>query len=323
MQANRSMGLGEWGLLLLLAGLWGGSFFFGKVALTELRPFSIVLGRVSLAALALNLLVVYRRLRMPRTPGIWLAFFVMGGLNNLIPFSLIFWGQTRIASGLASILNATTPLFTVVLCHCLTRDERLTPNRLAGVVAGIAGVAALTGPVAMGGLTTGLIAQVAVLAAALSYAFAGLYGRRFKDLPPLVTATGQLTATSVMILPIAIWFDLPWLDLTLSWQTCGSIIGLALLSTALAYVIYFRLLATAGATNLLLVTFLIPITAILLGTIVLGEPIEWRQCGGMALIACGLAAIDGRIMSLPSVFRKRANIRRQAGRQPAEAGESY
>ncbi len=281
----------EWSLLVLLSILWGGSFFFAKVALAELGPFTVVFFRVGLAALALNVVAsaVGQSLWRAGTP--WRQLVVMGALNNALPFSLIFWGQTTITSGLASILNATTPLFTVLVAHALTRDERMTVRKLFGVLAGLAGVAILIGP-DLGGSIWG---QIACLAAALSYAFAGIYGRRFKALgvQPLQAAAGQLTASAILILPIMLLVEPAWT--APSAVTWGAVAGLALLSTALAYVIYFHILAAAGATNLLLVTFLIPVTAILLGAAFLGERLELRQFAGMALIGLGLAAIDGRI----------------------------
>jgi len=321
MKTIKPMGPVEWGLLLTLSVLWGASFFFGKVALAELQPFSIVLCRVALAASALNILVVGQGLRMPSSPRIWVTLFIMGGLNNLIPFSLIFWGQTQITSSLASILNATAPLFTVILAHFLTKDERLTPNRLTGVLVGIAGVVVLLGPDALRGIGKDTLAQIGVLGAALSYAIATIYGRRFAGVPPLVIAAGQLTASTVMILPIALLFDRPWQNMSLSWPTWGSVIGLALLCTALAYVIYFRILASAGATNVLLVTFLIPVSTILLGTLILGERLEWRQSGGMVLIAAGLAAIDGRILPLIRCRCQRQLVRAKALSSPEQAVE--
>ena len=293
-EINRTMGATEWALLIVLSVLWGGSFFFAEVALVELRPFTVVLCRVGFAALVLVAVVYATGQRLPRRGGLWGAFFVMGALNNLIPFTLIVWGQTHIASGLASILNAATPLFTVVLAHLLTHDEKMTPNRLAGVVLGLAGVAVLIGPEVLGGLGFHLVAQLAVLGAALSYAFAGIFGRRFRGEPPLVVAAGQVTATTVMILPIALFADRLWAVPLPGATTWAAIAGLAVLSTALAYVIFFRILATAGATNLLLVTLLIPVSAILLGTAILGERLAFGHFAGMALIGLGLAAIDGR-----------------------------
>jgi len=292
----KAMGRIEWGLLVLLSMLWGGSFFFGKLAVAQLPPLSVVLGRVSIAAIALNLLVFAFGHRMPAAGKTWTAFFVMGFLNNLIPFSLIFWGQTQIASGLAAILNSTTPLFTVVLAHFLTQDEKLTPWRISGVGLGMAGVAWMIGVDALSGIGSNVAAQMAVLGAAVSYAFAGIYGRRFRSLPPLVTAAGQVTAATVMMTPLVCYFDRPWTLPFPDTVTVSSVIALALLCTALAYVIYFRILALAGATNLLLVTFLIPVSALVLGIFILGEELEPRHFAGMALIALGLAGIDGRPM---------------------------
>jgi drug/metabolite transporter (DMT)-like permease len=298
MTTRPTMGPREWLLLVVLSLLWGGSFFFAEVALAELPPMTVVLARIGLAALALNLLVLANGRRLPRSPRLWGAFLVMGALNNLLPFSLIVWGQTQIASGLAAILNATTPLFTVVLAHVLTRDERLTPARLAGVAAGLAGVVLMIGPAALGGAGAGLLAQLACLAAALCYALAGIFGRRFRGQPPLITATGQVSAGALMVLPLALLADQPWTLPAPGAMTFAALAGLALLSTALAYVIYFRILAAAGATNLLLVTFLIPISALLLGTWLLHEMVMPRQLAGMALIGLGLAAIDGRPLAL-------------------------
>jgi drug/metabolite transporter (DMT)-like permease len=291
------MGPLEWLLLVALSVLWGGSFFFVEVALIELPPFTVVLARVALAALALLLIVLASGHPLPRSPRLWGAFVVMGALNNLIPFSLIVWGQTRIGSGLASILNATTPLFTVVLAHLLTRDERLTPGRLAGVLAGLAGVAVMIGPEALAGLGSQVLAKLAVLGGALSYALAGIFGRRFRTTPPLVTALGQVSASTFLILPLALLADRPWTLPQPGLATIGALAGIALLSTALAYVIYFRILAAAGATNLLLVTFLIPVSALVLGTAILGERLTGTQLAGMALIGLGLAAIDGRALA--------------------------
>jgi drug/metabolite transporter (DMT)-like permease len=312
-RANQVMGATDWVLLVCLASLWGGSFFFSKVALAELRPFTVVLGRVSIAAAVLHVVVIASGHRMPGSIKLWSQFFVMGALNNLLPFSLIFWGQTRIASGLAAILNSTTPLFTAVFAHFLTRDERLTPNRLVGILLGIAGVSAMMGEEALGGLSGHVIAQIAVLGAAACYGLAGIYGRRFKGITPVVTATGQVTATSIMILPVALIADQPWTLAMPSALTWGAVVGLAVLSTALAYILYFRILATAGPTNLLLVTFLIPVSALLLGTMILGEHLGARHLGGMALIALGLAAMDGRPLQL---FKRSLIARRAPSRPP-------
>jgi drug/metabolite transporter (DMT)-like permease len=297
---NHAMTRLEWAMLLALSILWGASFFFVGVAIKELPPFTMVALRVGVAALILNGVVVALGMRMPRAKSAWLAFFGMGLLNNVAPFCLIVWGQAHIASGLAAILNATTPLATVVVAHVLTDDEKMTGGRLAGVLFGLAGVAAMIGPEALKGLSGDAPAEFAILLAAISYAFAGVYGRRFARMgvAPLVTATGQVTASTIVLAPIALLIDRPWTLPTPSLATLGAVIGIAVLSTALAYVLYFRILATAGATNLLLVTFLVPVSAILLGSFVLGERLDPRHFLGMALIGAGLASIDGRLFKL-------------------------
>jgi drug/metabolite transporter (DMT)-like permease len=293
---SNTMGLQEWGLLMGLSIIWGGSFFFIGIAVKSLPPFTLVFLRVALAAMVLNLVVPAVGLRMPADRKTWFAFFGMGFLNNLMPFSLIVWGQTHIASGLASILNATTPVFTVIVAHFLTRDEKLTVNRLIGVLVGLAGVSVIIGPETLQGLGVNAFAQLAVLGAAVCYSFAGIYGRRFRRLGvhPVVTATGQVSASAIMLLPFALAVDHPWRLPIPAPPVVGAVLGLATLSTALAYIIFFRVLATAGATNIMLVTFLIPVSAILLGTVFLGEHLAWRHFLGMGLIGAGLAAIDGR-----------------------------
>jgi drug/metabolite transporter (DMT)-like permease len=286
----------EWGLLLALAAVWSTPFLFNRIALDDLPPLTVVLGRVGLAAVALNGALLLTGRRMPRSSSAWMAFATMGLLNNVVPFALIVWGQTRITSGLASILNATTPLCTILVAHALTREERLTPRRLAGVVVGFGGVVVVLGPVALEGLGGPVAAQLAVVGAAVSYAFAGVYGRRFRELPPLIPATGQVTASALLLLPLAVVVDRPWALAAPGGAALGAIAGLALLCTAVGYVLYFRILATAGATNLLLVTFLLPIGALLLGAILLDERLVPRQLGGMALIFVGLAIVDGRVL---------------------------
>ncbi|WP_424134806.1 DMT family transporter [Roseomonas chloroacetimidivorans] len=291
------MGGREWAMLLALAILWGGSFFFNGVAVRELPSVTLVWLRLGVAAMALLLVLRLLGQALPRERRIWAAFLGMGLLNNAIPFVLIVWGQHRIASGLAAILNATTPLFGVLVAHALTPDEKLTLPKVAGVVLGLFGVAVMIGPGVLEGLGHDLPAQLACLGAALSYAFAGIYGRRFRRMgvAPLTTAAGQVCASALLLLPVMLLVDQPWTlppPGTASW---AAVLGVGLLSTALAYWLYFRILATAGATNLLLVTFLIPATAILLGALVLDEKLHAQHLMGMALIGGGLAFIDGRL----------------------------
>lgn len=297
-QINTTMGPVEWSLLIVLSLLWGGSFFFVGVAIKVLPPFTIVLLRVGLAALTLHLVLRFKQVRFPKERQILAAFLGMGLLNNVIPFTLIVWGQSHIASGLASILNATTPIFTLLVAHTFTQDEKLSPGRLLGISLGFFGVVVIIGMDSLGGLGTDTLAQLAVLGAALSYAFAGVFGRRFHKLgvPPMITATGQVTASTLVLLPVVLLVDQPW-NLSLpGGEAWAAIVALAIFSTALAYILYFRILATAGATNLLLVTFLIPVTAILLGAVFLGEQLTPKDYCGMVLIGLGLIAIDGRVV---------------------------
>jgi len=301
---QRPMNAVEWGLLILLSVVWGGSFFFNQVAVAELPPLSVVATRV--AGAALILLVVQRAfgIALPRDRRVWAAFLVMGLLNNAIPFTLIVWGQTQIASGVAAILNASTPVFTVILANFLTSDEPMAGRRMAGVLLGLAGVAAMIGGSAVEALGGEVLAKIAVLGAAVSYSLASIFGRRFRrmDVAPMATATGQVMMSSLILVPLALLFDRPWTLPMPSAAALGSLAGIAAFSSALAYVSYFRLLATAGATNLMLVTLLAPVTAILLGVAFLGEVLMPRHVVGMALIAAGLAAIDGRL------FRRRVAL---------------
>lgn len=293
---NSSMGLREWVMLITLSILWGGSFFFVGVAVADLPPLTIVTLRVGLAALTLWCIALAAGLRPPKRLGVWAAFLRIGVLNNVIPFTLIVWGQTQIASGVASILNAATPIFTVIVASILLPDERATPLKLAGVVTGFIGVVVMIGlPAISGG--NNLIAQIAIIAATVSYAFAGVYGRRFKTMAisPVITAAGQVTASALVLTPITLIIDGPPDIAKSSLGTWGAIVGLGVLSTAVAYVLYFKILGSAGATNLLLVTLLIPVSAVVLGSMVLNETLETIHFMGMALIALGLSAIDGRL----------------------------
>jgi drug/metabolite transporter (DMT)-like permease len=285
----------DWALLLALSLLWSASYFFAKVAVTTLPPLTVVAVRVALAAS--TLLIACRIAAIVLPLGRLRDFLGMGTLNNVVPFALIFWAQTEIASGLASILNATTPLFTALLAHALTTDERLTGAKLAGIGLGILGVAVLVGVDLSESLGASLAAQLACLAAAISYALAGIFARRrLKGIAPLAAAAGQLSASSAVALPIAALVDRPWTLAMPGATTIGALLGLALLSTALGYAIYFRILARAGATNILLVTLLMPPGTVLLGAMFLGERLELHHALGFAAIGLGLAAIDGRLL---------------------------
>jgi drug/metabolite transporter (DMT)-like permease len=286
----------EWGMLILLSIFWGGSFFFIEIALRDFQPFTVVFFRVTLAALILTGVVYLSGQRMPDSLRLWGAFLIMGAINNAIPFSLIVWGQTRIDSGVASILNATTPIFTVLLAHVFTSDERLTRIKFLGVLIGFFGVYMMMKPELKTGFSWRGVGQLAALGAALSYGFAGIFGKRFKKTSPVATSAGMLICSSLMMFPLALIIDSPW-PLRPSLESAAAVFGMATISTAMAYLLYFRILAAAGATNVLLVTFLIPISALLLGVGVLGEVINVLKYIGMGCIFLGLIVIDGRILT--------------------------
>ncbi|MEM7238859.1 MAG: DMT family transporter, partial [Pseudomonadota bacterium] len=284
-------------MLLLLAAVWGGSFFFAEVALSEVPPFTITLHRVFWAVPILALVVRVKALPVPRTLKVWSAYLVMGALNNAIPFSLVFWGQTQISGGLASILNATTAMFAAVVAGLLLKDEPLTPKKIIGATVGVAGVAFIMGPGALTEFNPGNAAQLAILGATLSYAFAGVWGRTaLSGQPPLVNAFGMLVGSTVLMIPVVLFVDGPPV-IALSSGVWAALIGMAALSTSLAYFLYFAILARSGAANLLLVTLLIPPFAIALGVTFLGERMAPEAWIGFAIIALGFAVTDGRLFS--------------------------
>ena len=287
-------------MLLMLAAVWGGSFFFGEIALREIPPLTITLYRVMWALPILALIVLLKGIYVPRSLKVWGAYLVMGALNNAIPFSLIFWGQTQIESGLASILNGTTAMFAAVVAGMLLRDEPLTANKIIGAALGIAGVAVIIGLSALTDFNPSNLAQLAILGATLSYAFAGVWGKTaLAGQAPLMNAFGMLIGSTVLMIPIVLIFDgLPNFEYSVS--VWGALIGMAALSTALAYVLYFAILVRAGAANLLLVTLLIPPFAVGLGVLFLGERVGLEALIGFAIIGLGFAVTDGRLFSFIS-----------------------
>jgi drug/metabolite transporter (DMT)-like permease len=286
----------DWLCLTVLSLLWGGSFLFAKVAVAAVPPLTLVLARVALAALALLVVLRVAGYRLPADRRTWIDFAGMGILNNLIPFGLIFQGQTEIGAGLAAVINGMTPFWTALIARA-AGAEPLPVAKLAGIAIGIVGLAVMIGPAALAGFDASVVAQLAVVGATVSYGCAGVYGRRFRALPPLVTATGQLSASSLLVLPAALLVDRPWALPVPGLDVAASVLALALVSTALAYILFFRVLASAGATNVMLVTQLVPVSAMLLGVTVLGETVTDRQLIGLALIAAGFACIDGRLLA--------------------------
>jgi drug/metabolite transporter (DMT)-like permease len=293
--AQQRMGAAEWGFLLALAGAWGGIFLLNRFALDGFPPLTAVFLRLGLAAPLLLALVRFQGERLPTSLRAWGAFALMGFLNNALPFALFVWAQQSIPSGLAAIINATSPFFTAFLAQVLTSDERLGTAKLAGLLLGLGGVIVLIGPGVLGGLGRDVVAELVLLLAPVSYAFAGLWGRRFRALSPSAAAAGMVVSSTVMMAPVALLHDHPW-TLTPGALAWGAVGVQAAVGTALAYWLYFRILRTAGATNLLLVTLLMPPAAMLLGALVLDERFAWTAFAGLGLIFLGLAAIDGRLL---------------------------
>lgn len=290
------MSASDWALLLLLSLIWGGSFFLIAVIVGHLPVLWIVALRVLIAAALLWVIVLATGKALPRGAGLWGAFLIMGVLNNAVPFGLIVWAQGSIPAGLASILNATTPLFTVLVSTVVLADERAGLMRLAGVAVGLGGVAVMIGVDELAGHGHGVLPQIAMLGAAVSYACAAAFGRRFRaqGIDPLVTAAGMVTGSSIVLLPLAMWRDgMPPAAVPQVWL---ALCVLGLVCTGLAYVLFFRILGRAGATNISLVTFLVPVSAILLGWLFLDEALGLPQLLGMAVIGLGLAMIDGRLI---------------------------
>lgn len=287
-----------WSLLVLLGLIWGASFFFARIAVQHVPPLTLVFLRLLIAALALHIYIagrfdIYSILKVR-----WREFLILGLINNALPHALIFFGQTRIGAGLAAILNATTPIWTVLIANYFTSDEKLSSAKIAGCLVGLAGTIVLIGPGISAGGEAPLWALLLPVLAAISYGFAATYGKRFKNVPAPVTAAGQLTASSLIALPLSLLWDHPWTLAAPPLDALLAILALALLSTAFGYILYFRIMAAAGATNASLVTLLVPPSAILLGVLFLGERLTSGEFAGMALIGFGLVILDGRAYRL-------------------------
>lgn len=290
------MPLRNWIMLIVLGAIWGGSFLFAKVAVAEIPPFVLVFFRVSSACAVLLIVLWHQKLLDRLDLSLALPFLIMGLLNNAIPFSLLFLGQTELGAGLASILNATTPIFTVIVAGLLAKQETLSANKIAGVLLGVAGVAIMLSSSLSGLASDPLWAQLCCLAAAVSYAFAATYAKRFKDVRPQVAATGQLLGSSLIMLPIAIYTGTNWSFPDTSMTAWMNVAALGIVATALAYLIYFQLLGEAGATNASLVTLIVPASALLFGWLILGENLSALQLAGFGVLLVGLVVLDGRVL---------------------------
>ncbi len=284
-----------WSILLLLGTLWGGSFFFAKVALAEIAPITLVFLRVGIAAVGMWGYLLITKQAIPLSAK-WIgSFLVLGFVNNVVPFSLIFWGQQYIAAGLASVLNAFTPIFTMLVMQVLSTEEKLTVTKLVAATIGIIGVAIMVGADALSGASGQILPQFAVLGAALCYAFGALVIMRMKKLPPAALATGQLTASTILLVPAVLYAAPVEQLMQASAMTWASVLILALACTGFAFILYIQLFKLAGATNAASVTLVIPVSAIMLGAIFLNERLETNHWVGMAAIFTALLLIDGRL----------------------------
>lgn len=316
MNIQRNMDARTWAELLVLALIWGASFLSIRVALNELGPLTVVAHRVGWAALLLWGYVLLRRLPLPRNPRIWIGFLGMGLLNNVIPFSLMAWGQLHIETGLTAILNAGTAIFGVLAAAIFLPDERLTTRRIVGTVLGFSGVAVAIGIGNLEQLDLRSLGQLAVIGGTVSYALAGVWARRMlSGLAPQVAAAGMLTGATLVMLPAAVWIEGP-LSMPKQPATFAAIGYYAIAATALAYLLYYRLLAAAGSGNLMLVTLLVAPVAILLGVVFRAEALPPHAYSGFAILAFGLLVISGRGLE-SSVPRAGRALRRRAQDDPS------
>lgn len=288
------MGFKNFLWLLFLAALWGPSFLFIKVAVGEIPPMTLAMGRVGLASVALYAILRLQGRQLPGWDGIWKHFAVMGFFSNALPFALFSWGEIYIDSALAAILNGTTPLFTIILAHYLIDDEHMTPVKAGGVLLGFGGLAMLIAPSLLGGVQATSWGLVAVTVAAASYGVAIVYGRKkLRGLPPLVGPNAQLIMATLYLIPLSLLLERPFQMPVPSWAAAGSLLMLSMFGTALAFVIYYRVMEITSATYLSMVTYLVPVFGLILGVVVLNEQPGWNAYLGCALILLGVMVVNG------------------------------
>ena len=296
-KAPLRLGAVEWGLIGLQSMLWGSSYFFIAIAQPELPALTIAALRTLPASAALLLIVLSLGYRLPATLAEWRLFILFSAFNTLLPFVLIVWGQARVTGGMAAILNATAPLFGIFLAHVLTQDEKLSWNKFAGIVVGIAGVSMLVGYDFAFGSSADVLARLALLAAPLCYVCANIFARtKLGHYPAFVVATMQMVGAIFVAFPLALVVDQPWTLPTPSLQAVGAILGMGLFGSALASLCHYTVLQRAGATNASLVTLIMPLTPILLGGMFLGERLTLREALGALVIGAALVIIDGRLL---------------------------
>jgi drug/metabolite transporter (DMT)-like permease len=289
----------SWAMIGAMSLLWGSAFLLIEIGLRSFSPNTLVFLRMAIAAPVMLLALLLLKERLPRDWASWRQLFVLGALNAALPFILFFWGQQYLDSGYASVLNATTPLWGVLVAHFLTDDEKATPLRIAGVLVGLAGIIVMVGPEAMGGMSDSLLAQIACVVSTFFYSFAAIYGRKLgqSSMTPMAVATGQVITAGIIMLPVMLYFDRPWEAPLPSTDSMLAALALGIPATAIPYLLYFKTIDRAGASNAMLVAFIMPVIAILLGIAFLGEVLTGAQIAGTALIAVGLLAIDGRLLA--------------------------
>lgn len=299
------MRLRDFGILFLLGSIWGASYLFIKVAVGVFPPATLVLGRVLIAGGLSWLILKLQGSGLPRDRRDWVSFAGTGLLNGALPYTLITWGEQFVDTGVAAILIASSPIFTVIFAQFFLPDERLTPSKALGILLGFLGVAALVGPDALRGVGDSLLGDVAIVAAAISYGAAFIWTRlRMRQVAPMQATTGQLLMATLYILPVALIVDRPWtLDLAPTTQTLSAILALlalAIVGTSLAYLLYYWLVRQVGATQTSLVTYISPFTSIVWGALLLGERLTASDFVGFALILAGLAVINGLVARRPA-----------------------
>ena len=286
-------------LLLFLAMLWGPSFLFIKVAVAEIPPFTMILARVSIAAAILLALLRMQKRHLPPVGRVWLYIAIVALFHNSFPFVLLSWAEQHIDSALASILNALTPILTMILAHLLTADDKITNVKAVGIGLGLSGTALLVLPALLAGVQASALGMLAMIVVTASYGFALVMSRKhLRGLPPLVAPAGQLLVAALYLLPFSLILDKPFSLPVPSLQATGSVVALAALGTSVAFIVYYRLIESADATYASLVTYLVPIFGILLGVLVLGERLAWNDLVGFALILAGVMLVNGTFQRL-------------------------
>ena len=291
-------------LLLLLSLLWGASYAFIRIAVETIPPLTLVAVRVTIATVLLQLVLAHQGAALPRDPVLWRRFAIQAAMNGILPFTLIAWGEQRIDSGLAGVLNSTTPIFVFLITRLWTRHEAATIRQLLGTLLGLAGIVAIVGPSAVrAGLTGDVLAQGAIVAATICYAIAAIFGRNFAGLPAIVPAAGSTAVSALVMVPAALLIDRPWALPMPSVASMAALVALGTVSTAGAFVVYFRLLRSLGSVGTASVAYLRAAVSVAIGILFLGELPSWQTAGGLLLVLIGVAAMTLPRQAWPFRFR--------------------